>query len=129
MSKTKLTGRENLTKCAFCLGPVGPTDKGNQVKMYKKYFFLGSHPLWKSKDPDPYQTVVVSRSVSNSRIKIRIKQSDQDPYRIEKQDPDPYQSEKQDPDQKGLDPQPGTGCTGIVVSSLVRHLRTSTFDS
>ncbi len=51
------------------------------------------------------------------RIRIRIKQSDPDPYQIEKQDPDPYQSEKQDPDpyqsekqdpdpyQKGLDPQ------------------------
>jgi hypothetical protein len=29
MSTAKLTGRENLT------GPVGPTDKENQVKMYK----------------------------------------------------------------------------------------------
>jgi hypothetical protein len=41
------------------------------------------------------------------RIRIRIKQSDPDPYQIEKQDTDkdPYQSEKQgpDPDQKGLD--------------------------
>jgi hypothetical protein len=32
----KLTGRENLTKYAFCLGPVGPSEKENQVKMYKK---------------------------------------------------------------------------------------------
>jgi hypothetical protein len=37
MSTTKLTGRENLTKYAFWLGPSGPTDKENQVKMYKKY--------------------------------------------------------------------------------------------
>jgi hypothetical protein len=42
-------------------------------------------------------------------IRIRINQSDPDPYEIEKQDPDRepdrYQSEKQDPDpyQKGLD--------------------------
>jgi hypothetical protein len=39
MSTTKLTGRENLTKYAFWLGLVRPTDKENQVKMYKKYFF------------------------------------------------------------------------------------------
>jgi hypothetical protein len=39
MSRTKLTGRENLTKYAFWLGPGGPTDKENQVKMYKKYCF------------------------------------------------------------------------------------------
>jgi hypothetical protein len=32
---TKLTGRENLTKNTFC---VGPTDKENQVKMYKELF-------------------------------------------------------------------------------------------
>jgi hypothetical protein len=39
MSTTKLTGRENLTKYwyAFWLGPAGPTDEENQVKMYKKY--------------------------------------------------------------------------------------------
>ncbi len=34
--KTKLTGRENLPKNTFCVGPVGPNDKENQVKMYKK---------------------------------------------------------------------------------------------
>jgi hypothetical protein len=39
MSTTKLTGRENLTKYAFWLGPLGPTDKENQVKMYEKYCF------------------------------------------------------------------------------------------
>jgi hypothetical protein len=64
------------------LGPVGPIDKENKVKMYKKYgTVLGILTLWNGKDPDPYQ--------------------------IEKQDPDPYQSDKQDPDpyQKGLDPQ------------------------
>jgi hypothetical protein len=36
---TKLLGRENLTKNTFCVGPVRPTDKENQVKMYKKYCF------------------------------------------------------------------------------------------
>ncbi len=39
MSTTKLTGRENLTKYAFWLGPVGPTDKENKVNMYKKDCF------------------------------------------------------------------------------------------
>jgi hypothetical protein len=37
--KTKSTRRENLTKNTFCVGPVGPTDKENQVQMYKKYWF------------------------------------------------------------------------------------------
>jgi hypothetical protein len=45
MSTTKLIGRENLTKYAFWLGPGGPTDKENQVKMYKKYFFRDITPL------------------------------------------------------------------------------------
>jgi hypothetical protein len=45
MSTTKLTGRENLTKYAFWLGPVGPTDKDNQVKVYKKSTVLVSLPL------------------------------------------------------------------------------------
>jgi hypothetical protein len=62
MSKTKLTVRENLTKYAFCLGPVGPIDKENQVKMYKKYCFRFKNG--KDPDPDPYQTVV-SESLSN----------------------------------------------------------------
>ncbi len=63
------------------MGHVGPTDKENQVKIYKKSTVLGTLPLWNGKDPDPdpYQTVG-SRSVSNW-----------------KQDPDPYQ--------KGLDRQ------------------------
>jgi hypothetical protein len=39
MGTTKLTGRENLTKITFCMGPVGPTEKENQVEMYKKYRF------------------------------------------------------------------------------------------
>jgi hypothetical protein len=68
--KTKLTGRENLSKQTFCVGPVGPNDKENQVKMYKKYCFL-VHYL--------FETV---------RIRIRIKHLD--PYQSEKQDPDPY---------------------------------------
>ncbi len=89
-----LTGRENLTNYAFWFGLDGPTDKENQVKMYKKYC-LGTLL---------FETV---------RIRIRIKKSDPDPYQIEKQKQDPdlnrYQSEKQDldpyPYQKGLDPQ------------------------
>jgi hypothetical protein len=44
MSTTKLTGRENFTKYAFWLGPVGPTDKENQGKMYKKVV-LDKSPL------------------------------------------------------------------------------------
>jgi hypothetical protein len=36
MRTTKLTGRENLTKNAFWLGPGRPIDKDNQFKMYKK---------------------------------------------------------------------------------------------
>jgi hypothetical protein len=35
MSTTELTGRENLTKNTFCVGPVGYTDKENQVKINK----------------------------------------------------------------------------------------------
>jgi hypothetical protein len=34
---TKLTGKENLTKNTFCVDPVGPNDKENQVKIYNKY--------------------------------------------------------------------------------------------
>jgi hypothetical protein len=33
ISATKVTGKENLTKYAFWLGPGRPTDKENQVKM------------------------------------------------------------------------------------------------
>jgi hypothetical protein len=43
MSITKLIGRENLTKFAFCLGPVGHADKEKQVKMYKRTV-LGTLP-------------------------------------------------------------------------------------
>ncbi len=57
------------------MGPVGPTDKENQVKMYKKYGFR-------------YVTLFET---------VRV--------RSELQDPDPYQSEKPDPDLKGLGPQ------------------------
>jgi hypothetical protein len=74
------------------LGPVGPTDKENQVKMYiSTVLVLYITSLKFCKDPDHF----------------RIKQLDPDPYQTEKQDPDPYQSEKQDldPYQKGLDPQ------------------------
>ncbi len=79
------------------MGPVGPTDKENQVKMYKKSTVLGTYL---------FETV---------RIRIRIKQSDPDSYKMEKQDPDPYQSEKQDPDpyQKCLDPQHCSNLIGI----------------
>ncbi len=100
MSTTKLIGGENWTKYAFWLGSVRPTDKENQVKMYKKYYFRYITSLkWKGpdtyqiekQDPDPYQ----------------IEKQDPDPYQSEKQEPDPYQSEKQDPNpyQKGLDSQ------------------------
>jgi hypothetical protein len=44
MSTTKLTGRENLTKNTFCVGPVGPTDKENQVRCIKSTV-LGILPL------------------------------------------------------------------------------------
>ncbi len=54
------------------MGPVGPGDKENQVKMYKKYCFRYIGNLFKA-----------------ARIRICIKQSD--PDQIGKQDPDPYQ--------------------------------------
>jgi hypothetical protein len=76
MSTTKLTGRENLTKNTFCVGPVGPSGKENQVKMYKSTIFGTVHYLFET---------VGSESVSNSK------------------DPDPCQIGKQDPYQKGLD--------------------------
>jgi hypothetical protein len=38
---------------AFWLGHGGPTEKENQVKMYKKSYF-GTLPLSNSKEPDPY---------------------------------------------------------------------------
>jgi hypothetical protein len=40
MSTTKLTGRENLTKNTFCVGPVGPTNEENQVNQVKSTVFL-----------------------------------------------------------------------------------------
>ncbi len=55
------------------MGPFGPTDKENQVKMYKKYHFRYITPL-------------------KQWIRFRIEQSDPDPYQIENHDPDPYQS-------------------------------------
>jgi hypothetical protein len=60
----KLTGRENLAKKILCVGSVGPTDKENQVKMYKKQC-SGSETFWNGSgsgslvwyqdfvDPDP----------------------------------------------------------------------------
>jgi hypothetical protein len=40
MGTTKPTERENIKyRYAFWMGPGGPTDKENQVKMYKKYRF------------------------------------------------------------------------------------------
>ncbi len=88
MSITKLTGGENVTKYAYWLGPVGPTDKKNQAEMQKVLFQV--HYLFET---------------TRVWIRIRVKQPDLDPYKIEKQDPDPYQCEKQNPDpyQKGLD--------------------------
>ncbi len=38
MSATKLTGTENETTYSYCLAPGGPSDKENQVKMYKKKY-------------------------------------------------------------------------------------------
>jgi hypothetical protein len=56
MSTATLTGRENLTKYAFRSGPIRPTNKENQVQMYKMYdTVLSRLPLWNSHDPD--QTV------------------------------------------------------------------------
>ncbi len=75
MSTQKLTGRENLTKFAFWLGPVGPTDKENQERCIKSTV-LGTLPLWNGKVPDLFE------------------QLDPDWYQIDEQDPDPYQSEK-----------------------------------
>ncbi len=61
---TKLTGRENLTKHTFCVGPVRPTDKENQVEMmYKKYCFRYISSL----------NLQGSGSVSNSRNRIQLK--------------------------------------------------------
>jgi hypothetical protein len=37
MITTKLTGKECLTAHVCCLTPARPTEKENQVKMYKKY--------------------------------------------------------------------------------------------
>ncbi len=72
--------KENLTKYAFWLGSVEPTDKENQVKMYQKYCFR----------------YITGTSLKLLSIGIRIKQPDPDPYQSEKQDPDPHQ--------KGLGP-------------------------
>ncbi len=60
--QTKPTGREDLTTHASWLGPGRPTDKENQVKMYKKYLFRYFTCL-NSKDPEQYQ-IVGSGSVS-----------------------------------------------------------------
>ncbi len=88
--KTKLIGRENSTENTFCVGPVGPTEKENQVKMYKKYCSR-YHYLFET-----------------ARIRIRIKQSDPDPFQSEKQDPDPYK--------KGLDPQ---HCLELLLTNTI----------
>jgi hypothetical protein len=42
----------NLTESAFWLCPVGPTDKENQVEIYKSTL-LGILPLQNGKDPEP----------------------------------------------------------------------------
>jgi hypothetical protein len=83
MSTTEVTRRENLIMYAFWLGPVGPTDKENQVKMYKTYCFRYITSLKRQR--------FGYGSVSNSRIRIRIKWLNEKDYW------DPYQ--------KGLDPQ------------------------
>jgi hypothetical protein len=56
-------------------------------------------------------------------MRIRIKQSDPDPYQTEKQDPDPYQKEKQeqdpdpDPYQNGLGSQHCLKIPNTVLSA------------
>ncbi len=70
------------SKYALWLGPFGPSDKENQVKMFKSTD-LGTLSLWNGKGRDPYQTVG-SGSISNWK-------ADPDSYQIEMQDPDPYQ--------------------------------------
>ncbi len=64
-------------KKTFCVGPVGPTDKENQLKVCKKYrTVLGTLPLWNGKDPDPYPYQTVGSGIRiklKSRIRIRIK--------------------------------------------------------
>jgi hypothetical protein len=63
MSITKSTGRANLTKNAFWLGPGRPTDNENKLGGTKSTV-LGKLPLLNGKYPDPCQTVG-SGSVSN----------------------------------------------------------------
>jgi hypothetical protein len=80
------------------VGPVGPTDKENQVKVLKSTVLgIGT----------------VHYLCETARIRTRIKRPDPDPYQVVKQDPDPCQIEKPDPDQKGLDPQHWTKVTVI----------------
>ncbi len=56
---TNLTGTENVTTYACSLAPSGPTDKENQVKIYKRYCMVPYRfryimaPLRNGKDPDP----------------------------------------------------------------------------
>ncbi len=76
MSTTKRIERENLTKYAFWLGPVGPTDKEDQVKMYKKQCFGSGWIRIKvvswiriripNADPDPAADKISSKSQNNS---------------------------------------------------------------
>jgi hypothetical protein len=63
MTTTKLTGKENLTKYAFCWGPVGPPARKIKWRCLKSTV-LGTLPLFNGKDPYPYQTFG-SGSVSN----------------------------------------------------------------
>jgi hypothetical protein len=77
MSTTKLTGRENLTKYAFWLVPIGPTEKENQVKMYKKNSRIWIHIKLKSRIRIWIGIKVKSRIgiKVKSRIWIRLKGS------------------------------------------------------
>jgi hypothetical protein len=74
MSTAKLTGSKNLTKYAFWLGPGGPIDKKNQVKMYKKSCFKVILGQYLSETVRILILIKRQGSVLNSRI--RIKQSD-----------------------------------------------------
>ncbi len=48
--QNKIIWKGKFNKYAVCFGPVGPTDKENQAKMYKSTI-LGLLPLWNGKDP------------------------------------------------------------------------------
>jgi hypothetical protein len=100
MGTTKLTGRENLSTYACYLASRGPTDKENQVKMYKTLFYV--HYI--------FETI---------RIRIRVRKWDPIPYQSKKCDPDPDRNEKPDPEpyKNVLDPQHCCKCCTHTVAA------------